>query len=422
MKIKFFSRRALLVTVVAATAHCAVMAQTGRVLELWSFIDPVADNSRSKALKHVIDTFQVANPGTTVKTTVIQWQEISPQLLRATRAGKVPDVVMLYSPNVQTHIAAGTLRSLDPFLSNMTDKSDLLVLPEGRDDKNNIYALPWEVRVQGLMYRKDLLDKAGIPIPSTLPELAIAAGKLNKDGRLGFGLGFKPTNADAAMGWFLPTAIAMGARVLRVDGSPDFTSVPMVKLMSYIHDLAHTYKATSVDALLLSDAEVQQLAEGGRTGFLAKATHRVQFIKEKSGVTDGYQMMALPTFDPKVKAPAYVTGWTLGMPKASPNVDAAWKFMAHWTSGPMQLYQATTAGYLPVRKTVAASPELAKSSHVKWALDYAAQQPLKFNWPQNPDFLNATLAKAVEQVVSQKATPQEALAAAEKAYEAGIKR
>jgi ABC-type glycerol-3-phosphate transport system substrate-binding protein len=417
------TRRIALAGSLALTLTTSALAQAQTTVELWSFLDPVQDNSRAKALKHVIDTFESANPSIKIKTSVIQWQEISPQLLRAARANRVPDVVMVFSPQLQTQIAAGTLASLEDRLAKMPDRNDLVVLSEGKDRQGNSYAVPWEMRVGGIMYRKDLLDKAGLPVPKTLPELAEAAGKLGTEGKIGFGLGFKPTNPDAGLAWFVPTAVAMGAKILRADGTPDFASPEMIQLTQFTHDLVHKYKAMSLDAALMGDTEVQQLAEGSRTVFLAKGSHRLQFIREKSGLANNIQMMAVPTFTPGKPAPAIVQGWTLAIPKASKNQEAAWKFIQHWTSTDIQIYQAEKAGYLPVRRSASTAPALKdpKNAHVAWALDYAAQHPFEFNWPENPDFLYATLAKALEQVVTNQSPPKDALIAAEKAYAAGMK-
>jgi len=224
------------------------------------------------------------------------------------------------------------------------------------------------------------------------------------------------------MAWFIPTAVSMGAKIIRDDGTPDFTSLPMVRLVKLIHDMVHNDKVLTLDAALLGNSEVQQFAEGGRSVFIAKATHRLQFIREKSGLGENYQMMAVPSLDPNVKAPALVSGWTLGIPKASSHKDAAWKLIAHWSGAEMQIQQATGAGYLPGRRSVANNPAMDKQSHIRWALDYAAQSPFKFNWPENTDFLNATLANAVQEVLTNKATPENALAAVEKAYISGVKR
>ncbi len=40
------------------------------------------------------------------------------------------------------------------------------------------------------------------------------------------------------------------------------------------------------------------------------------------------------------------------------------KFIVHWTSAEMQLFQATEAGYLPVRGSIATLPAMAKNPHM----------------------------------------------------------
>jgi ABC-type glycerol-3-phosphate transport system substrate-binding protein len=83
-----------------------------------------------------------------------------------------------------------------------------------------------------------------------------------------------------------------------------------------------------------------------------------------------------------------VQSWSLGIPKASKNRDAAWKFIQHWTSSEMQPYQAETAGYLPVRRSVADAPAFKdpQNAHIRWALTYAAEHPLDFAWPKTLSF------------------------------------
>jgi len=48
----------------------------------------------------------------------------------------------------------------------------------------------------------------------------------------------------------------------------------------------------------------------------------------------------------------------------------------------MQIQQATGAGYLPVWRSVASNPARDKQSSIHCPLDYAAQSPFKFNWPE----------------------------------------
>lgn len=411
--------RTLLTSIAVLSMSCGgALAQS--TVELWSFLDPDADNLRSNELQWVIEGFEQANPGVTVDTTVVQWSELSQQLLRATRAGNVPDVVMLFNPDLQSHISAGTLLSLEPYLDASGHRDDLILLPDGIDSDGNVMALPWELRVGGLMVRTDLLDAAGYEVPQTLPELAQMASELGTDGLLGFGLGFKPTDPAAATSWFFPTVSAMGASILNEDGSANFTSPEMVQLSEYVRDLVSS-GAMSLDAALMGDADVQQLAEGGRTVFIAKATHRLLTIRERSGLGDAIQMMAPPTFDPDVPAQAIVGGWALVIPQNSENPDAAWTFIDHFTSPEVQLSGAQNAGYLPVRTSLVNSEviQLPENSHIAWALEYAAANPYTFNVPENRDFLNTTLSRAIERIVAGQAEVEEALSAAEVEYNRG---
>lgn len=418
------TRRIALAGSLALAMTTGAIAQGQSTIELWSFLDPAQDNVRSKALKHVIDTFESVNPSIKVKTSVIQWQEISPQLLRGARAGRTPDVTMLFSPTLGVHLAAGTLQPLDEDLAKMPNRQDLVILPAGKDKSGKTYAVPWEMRVTGIMYRKDLLEQAGTPLPTTLAELADVAGRMTKDGKIGFGIGFNAAQPTAAMEWFIPTAVGLGAKVLNPDGTAAFAGPEMEKLTQYVADLVHKHKAVPVDVALLGDNDVQQFAESGRTVFLVKASHRFQFIRDKAGIKEGYQMMPFPTDQAGKPAPAIVQSWSLGIPKASKNRDAAWKFIQHWTSSEMQLHQAETAGYLPVRRSVANAPAFKdpQNAHIGWALTYAAEHPLDFAWPENTEFLYATLARAIEQVVTGKASPKEALTAAEQAYNNALKK
>ena len=417
------TRRLALAGAVSLSLAGSALAQSPTTIELWSFLDPAGDNIRSKTLKHVLDTFEAANPGIRVKTSVIQWQEISPQLMRGARAGRTPDVAMLFSPNLGVHLAAGTLQSLDAELAKAPNRDDLIILPAGKDKQGRAHAVPWEMRVTGIMYRKDLLEGAGMVPPKTLSELADTAQKIGGEGRIGFGVGFNAAQPTAAMEWFIPTAIGMGAKVLKSDGTADFASPEMVKLTEYVADLVKR-RIVPLDVALLGDNDVQQFAESGRTLFLVKASHRFQFIRDKAGISDGYQMMAFPTFEPGRPAPAIVQSWSLAIPKASKNKEAAFKLIQHWTSAEIQAYQTEKAGYLPVRRSVANMPAFkdAKNAHIDWALTYAAEHPLDFDWPENTEFLYATLARAIEQVITGKSGAKEALTAAETAYNNGQKR
>jgi ABC-type glycerol-3-phosphate transport system substrate-binding protein len=106
--------------------------------------DPNGKGVRSELLQKILKDFEAKNSGVTVKTNVIQWTELGPQLLRAARAGNVPDVVMLYSPFMQPQIGAGSLMPLDDLVKNWSedDRKDTITLPIARDRKGQLFGIP----------------------------------------------------------------------------------------------------------------------------------------------------------------------------------------------------------------------------------------------------------------------------------------
>lgn len=408
-----------MVSVVALSAVLGATSVKADEVELWSFLDPKAEGVRSEVFKHVIDTFEAANPDINVKVNVVQWQQISPSLMRGAQAGQVPDLAMLYSPFIGQHVAAGTLNPLNDRLAEMgEDAKDLVTFPVAKDRDGNIYAVPWELRVIRIVYRKDLLEDAGLDVPDSLPKMIEQAEEMANADTIGFGVGFNPAKPTAAMEWFIPTAIGMGASILNEDGTANFDSPEIRKLITFIDALVTKDKALPLNVALQGDEEVQQYAEAGRTVFMVKGTHRLQLIRDKSGINEGYSWMPFPGMEPATTSPAMLQGWNLAIPKAADNPDGAWKLLQHWTSPEIQAYSAKMAGYLPVRQSVGADASLTEggNEHIRVALDYANENPLDFDWPENTDFLYATISGMIEQIVADQMSIDEAITWAETQY------
>lgn len=69
------------------------------------------------------------------------------------------------------------------------DKFNEDAIDTGRDDAGNVMSLPWTYENMGLIYNKDLFEKAGITeLPTTMDELEAACVKLNDAGITAFAL------------------------------------------------------------------------------------------------------------------------------------------------------------------------------------------------------------------------------------------
>jgi multiple sugar transport system substrate-binding protein len=397
------------------------IAAAQSTVELWTFIDPAADSVRSRALKTIIDTFEEQNPGVHIHTSIIAWNELGPAILRAARAGKTPDVALLGSLYLPQQIAAKAVDPLDPYLAKMDprDRQDLVILPECiRDGKT--FGIPYELRAWGIVYRTDLLKKLNLDVPDSLDALIDGTRKIEADQGADFaalGIGFNPST-DRAIKMFAPAALNLGAKLLNPDGSAAFNSPEMLKVMGFLYDAVNKYKVLPLDVALMTSDQVVTLTEMGRVGFEFEGTHWLNEIRAHGVPGTEFSWMPMPSFTKGTWQRASVEAWTLTIPTHAKNPGDAWKFISHWISPEMQLMQVKTAGYLPMRASLANDPSFntPEMGHIKRAVEYAKANPLVFNWPDTAPAIQDTLASAITAVLSNKMSPEDALKDAEKNY------
>jgi ABC-type glycerol-3-phosphate transport system substrate-binding protein len=270
-------------------------------LQVWSYLraDTASKDVKERAVGDIVQAFKTANPGMDVAVTVMPWQQLSPSLLRASKSGQVPDVVMLFSPSVQMQIAAGTLISLQPYLDKWPQdaKSDLVHLSQNVSPKGGTYAVPWQLRVSGLMYRDDLLKAAGKQPPRTLDELASLAQTLPKDGNVGLAMGFSPEAPSVAAGWFLTSVTGSGGKILNDDGSAAFDSPQAERLAKWARDLVHSGKdAWPLNVALQGQEQAYSLFSAKRSVFFAMSSDRLDNVRQKTQLGKDIKMISYPGF------------------------------------------------------------------------------------------------------------------------------
>jgi multiple sugar transport system substrate-binding protein len=411
-------KKLVLAVALAATMSATALAET--TLELWSFIDPGGTNARSKALNNVISTFEAKNPDIKIKTTVIAWNEINLAVLKAARSGKVPDLAMLLPARMPRQISAGAIQPLDKYLDKLDkkDRDDLILLPSTISEGKH-YSVPYEVRLFGFLYRKDLLAKMGKDRPQSLAELVEDAKKMQEmegPNFVGIGLGFDPVG-DSGEKFFVPAVYGQGGHLFNKDGTAHFNTPESARVVNWLVDIIKKDKVMPLDVGLMSPDKVQRLVEAGRCGFFFQGSHWLVSLNNMQANGPNLAFMPVPKFT-KGMQDGLVDGWQLSIPTGAKNPDAAWKLIAHWTQPEIQLMQSKLAGYLPMRRSLADDPSFntPATSHVKELVKFAGAHPIKIDWPENTDAVQETLSRAVVAVMSGKATVEQALKEAEKNY------
>ena len=147
-------------------------------IEYWQYFF----DARVSAMDQLIDNFEAANPGITVKMTHFPYADYRTKVAAAIPAGEGPDVVQLFYGWLNDYINANLIQPLPEatFPAAMVDAEFFPMVGAMKRD-GQYYALPTAVRSLALFYNTRLFDAAGIDSPpATLDELVETAKALTK--------------------------------------------------------------------------------------------------------------------------------------------------------------------------------------------------------------------------------------------------
>ncbi|HEY3436066.1 MAG TPA: extracellular solute-binding protein, partial [Actinotalea sp.] len=172
----------------SASSSTAEAAQ----IKLWVNGGDTPDELR----KYLVDTFAAENPGSTLVIEQQDWNGLVPRLQTAlTSAEQTPDVVEVGNTQAPTFTYAGAFTDISELYTELGGDTLLKGFVEAGSADGKVYALPYYSGARAVFYNKDIFAKAGVEIPTTLPEFTDAAIKLQKA---------NPTGAANFSGFWLP--------------------------------------------------------------------------------------------------------------------------------------------------------------------------------------------------------------------------
>jgi ABC-type glycerol-3-phosphate transport system substrate-binding protein len=374
-------------------------------LRYWSFLDPSSKNPRSAAQTEIINNFMKRNPDIEVKVEVVHWSKMVPMLITAVGAGNAPDVVLVHSSRMPKTIESGSVIRLDPYVERWSrqEKEDFLLDMKEFYYKGQLYSLPWEHRVEGiLMYRRDLLSQAGISNPPrTWREVELTGKKLASSNLWGFVWALSRKDGAANIKTLQPLYWSLGGDFYHPDGTAAINSAAGVRI-------AETFKRFVLDENimprnLVGVEEARTMTKAGRTAMLVEGTQVFGNLQAGQGIGDNLTTAPLPSLDsPDKPAPAVVAGQTLGISVDSKHPDAAWKFIDHMISPESQIINARVAKNLPMRRSAYEDPWFKSpdaAELVNWK-NYILQGGRTHEQAEFSDFMNDALALAYEQILT----------------------
>jgi sorbitol/mannitol transport system substrate-binding protein len=343
------ARKRLMLIVALAVGVAAAVAATASARPAAKTISvAIVANGQMQDIASLTPSLFTAKTGIKVKYTILDEGKLREVTTRDVGSGgKSFDAVMIGPYEAPQFGTAGLLKDLTS--QAKADKAynynDLIpAVRNALSVKGHMYASPFYGESSFLMYRKDILAKAGLTMPlhPTWQQVATIARKLNTSSMAGICLRGKPGWGDLGASfttvlntfggtWWSSTASGQPAAA-QVD-QPEFKTA-----LDFYSKLIQD--AGEQDAANSSYNECLTAYQAGKVAMWYDATVAAGFLEAKDSPVKGKNGYAFAPVD-KTKASGWLWTWALAIPKSSPDPSDAWKYIA-WATGPQYLAAAGT--------------------------------------------------------------------------------
>jgi sorbitol/mannitol transport system substrate-binding protein len=317
-----------------STAGCAGAGTIGATANTVTIA--MVSNSQMTDARSLANKFEEANPDIKLRFITLSENQARAKITASTSMGGGEfDVVMISNYETPQWAANGWLTNLSEYARNTPgyDENDFIPsLRESLSYDGNMYSVPFYGESSFLMYRKDVLEQAGIEMPRnpTWTQVAEAAKKIhdaNPD-MVGICLRGKPGWGEVLAP--LDTVInTFGGRWYDDQWNAQLTSPEVEKAVQFYVDTVREYGEPGAAAAGFQECATQ--FSQGQAAMWYDATSATSTVEDpKASTVVGKVGYALaPTMEKDNSGWLYT--WSLGIPVSSDKKDAAWKFISWMT-------------------------------------------------------------------------------------------
>ncbi len=361
--------RAMLGATVALTLASAALAET-------TITVATVNNGDMIRMQGLTADFNAKHPDIKV-----EWVTLEENILRqkvttdiATKGGQF-DVMTIGTYEAPIWGKQGWLVSLNDLPAEY-DVDDLLpAIRGGLTVDGNLVAAPFYGESSMVMYRTDLMEKAGLTMPEapTWAFIKDAAAKMtDKDAEI-YGICLRgKAGWGENMAFLTAMSNSFGAKWFDADWKPQFDQQPWKDTLNFYLDLMTNYGPPGASGNGFN--ENLALFQQGKCGMWIDATVAASFVTnaKESTVADKVGFALAPD-NGLGKRGNWLWAWNLGIPAGSQKVDAAKAFVAWATSKEYLALVAEKEGWANVppgtRASLYANPEYQKVPFAKMTLD-----------------------------------------------------
>lgn len=367
-------------------------------------------------IEEIVKAFAEKRPDIKVKllAPTKSYEEAASAVLRGAVTGSMPDVAFNGTNLMHLFVDRKLAVPLDAFVANEADWAKQGYVPGMVSTglvNGQLYGMPFALSTPILYFNADLLRKAGgdpAQPPKTWPELLALANKITDAG----------SNTQGAYLLWTTTGNYLWQELLFThDGqmlSPDgkkvgFDTPAGLKTFEILRDLVKEGGMPN-----LTDEQATQAFIAGKIGFYLASSARVNSFMSRIG--SRFELGTAPFPSPRPDSKIVSGGATMMvLAKDAAKQAAAWEFIK-FAAGPLgQTIMVRHTGYMPSNQIAIDTPELlanyyANNTNMRTAISQRARTTAWLGFPgENSLKAIQVIYDAMESVVANKATPEEAL-------------
>ncbi|UDL96700.1 extracellular solute-binding protein [Lichenihabitans sp. PAMC28606] len=368
-------------------------------------------------VRNMTHDFEKANPGTTVNLEFVPYEALFDKIVASKAAGGSGYDVVLYDVIWPAAFARdGVLRDVTDQVKANIDTAKVFdgawstSLFDGK-----YYGLPWILDTKYLFYNTDMLAKAGIATPPKTWDELLADAKIIKDKKIvDYPIVWSWSQAEAVVCDYATITAAHGGTYYR-DGKPAFDqggSLDAVKYM--VQSLKDGVSNPNSKEYLEED--VRKVFSAGNAAFALNWTYAYAKANDpaESKIVGKVGVVPAPGVAGHTEASAVNGSMGLGITAGSSHPDLGWKYISFLTSQEVQNKYAQLS--LPIWKSSYDDPAVTKGQEplvtaAKTAISVMSLRPVTPSYQEVSTILQAQIQNAL----TDKATPDAALAEADKA-------
>ena len=308
----------------------------------------IVDNPQMKDIAALTPKLFTAKTGIKVNYTVLDEGTLRQVTTRDVAAGgRQFDVAMIGPYEAPQFGEQGTLVDLTPEATSDAAYQYNDIIPAVRNALSaggKLYAAPFYGESSFLMYRKDVLKKAGVTLPAhpTWDEVAAAARKVNSPNMAGICLRGKPGWGDLGAS-FTTVLNTFGGTwwTANDDGTVGEAQVDQPEFkeaLQFYNGLIQD--AGEDDAANASFNECLAQYQDGKVAMWYDATVAAGLLEADDSPVKGKNGYATAPVK-ETEASGWLWSWALAIPQNSPDPDTAWQYIS-WATGPDYIKAAGT--------------------------------------------------------------------------------